>query len=121
MITKFGKFLRNLRMDNGEILKSMAEKLEITSSFLSAVENGKKKIPEGWVNKIASLYSLSNRKQAELQNAYYETNECVEIELAELNRNKRELAFSFARKLNGFSDEEMDKLCKMFKEEDSNE
>ena len=35
MITAFGKFLRILRMDNGEILKTMAEKLEVTSSFLS--------------------------------------------------------------------------------------
>lgn len=38
MVTAFGKFLRILR----EILKDMAEKLNVTSSFLSAVENGKK-------------------------------------------------------------------------------
>lgn len=43
MITPIGKFLRKLRIDTGEILKDMAEKLHVSPSFLSAVENGKKK------------------------------------------------------------------------------
>ena len=42
MLTALGKFLRKLRIDNGEILKDMADKLGVTASFLSAVENGKK-------------------------------------------------------------------------------
>ena len=44
MLTSLGRFLRKLRIDRGEILKNMAEKLEVTSSFLSAVENGKKRM-----------------------------------------------------------------------------
>ncbi len=117
MITSFGKFLRNLRMDNGEILKTMAEKLGVTSSFLSAVENGKKKIPLDWIDRIVSLYSLTDKQRSKIQDAYYETNECVEIGLSQLNQNQRELAFSFARRLNNFSDEELDKLQKIFEEE----
>ena len=46
MITEYGKFLRKLRIDQGQILKTMAEKLGVSSAFLSAVENGKKKIPK---------------------------------------------------------------------------
>ncbi len=117
MITAFGKFLRILRMDNGEILKSMAEKLEVTSSFLSAVENGKKKIPADWTEKISKLYLLSGDKLIELQNAVSETNQCVEIGLANLNFKQRELAFSFARKLNGFDDNELQKLWNILKED----
>ncbi len=117
MITAFGKFLRNLRMDNGEILKTMADKLEVSSSFLSAVENGKKKIPSDWATKIATLYSLSGEKLSELRNAISETNECIEIGLADLNRQQAELAFSFARKLNGFDDETLKRLWEIFKEE----
>ena len=48
MITPIGKFLRKLRIDTGEILKDMAEKLHVSPSFLSAVENGKKKMPSTW-------------------------------------------------------------------------
>ena len=48
MLTSIGKFLRKLRVDHDEILKDMAEKLEVTVSFLSAVENGKKHMPAAW-------------------------------------------------------------------------
>ena len=89
MITAFGKFLRNLRMDNGELLKTMAEKLKVTSSFLSAVENGKKNIPEDWVSRISVLYSLPADKQVELQNAYSETKQCIEIVLNGLNNQSK--------------------------------
>lgn len=117
MVTAFGKFLRILRMDNGEILKTMAEKLNVTSSFLSAVENGKKKIPADWAEKISTLYSLSDEKTIELQNAVSETNECVEIGLKNLNFKQKELAFSFARKLNGFDESELQKLWQILKED----
>lgn len=117
MITAFGKFLRNLRMDNGEILKNMADKLEVSSSFLSAVENGKKKIPLDWATKIATLYSLPEKKMSELKRSISETNECLEIGLADLNSQQAELAFSFARKLNGFDDETLKRLWEIFNEE----
>ena len=117
MITAFGKFLRNLRMDKDEILKTMADKLGVTSSFLSAVENGKKKIPNGWVEKISSLYALTDEKVIELQDAASETNECVEIGLTNLSFQQRELAFSFARKLNGFDEKELQELWQILKED----
>lgn len=49
MLTSVGRFLRTLRIDHGEILKDMADVLGVSSAFLSAVENGKKKMPEGWI------------------------------------------------------------------------
>lgn len=117
VITAFGKFLRVLRMDNEEILKDMAEKLDVTSSFLSAVENGKKKIPGDWLEKISDLYSLSNDMTIELQNAISETNECVEIKLTNLSLKQRELAFSFARKLKGFDENEIQEIWQLLNEE----
>ena len=45
MITEFGKALRKLRIDRGETLKIMADNLEMTSSYLSAIECGKRNIP----------------------------------------------------------------------------
>ena len=48
MLSEFGKFCRKLRMEKNELLIDMAQKLEVKSSFLSAVEVGKKSIPEKW-------------------------------------------------------------------------
>ena len=46
-LKSLGKFFRKIRIDYGEILKNMADKLEVVF-FLSAVENGKKKMPSNW-------------------------------------------------------------------------
>ena len=69
MLTSIGRFLRKLRIDNGEILKDMAEALGVSSAFLSAVENGKKKMPDGWIEKLKSIYSFTEEQSEELQAA----------------------------------------------------
>ena len=55
MITEFGKELRKLRIDRGEILKTMAEKINVTSSYLSAIECGKRNIPADLIQKLTSI------------------------------------------------------------------
>lgn len=47
-----GKYLKKLRIDNDENMSDIATKLDVSSSFLSAVETGKKKIPSSMVTKI---------------------------------------------------------------------
>lgn len=59
MLTDFGRILRKIRIDCDEILKDMTEKLNVSAAYLSAVEMGKRNIPEHWVNKIAEFYNLS--------------------------------------------------------------
>ena len=46
MITNFGKFLRKLRIDNNEFLKDMAARLGVTVAYLSAIEHGKRDVPD---------------------------------------------------------------------------
>ncbi|WP_317855970.1 helix-turn-helix transcriptional regulator [Chakrabartyella piscis] len=110
MITSFGKILRKIRIDNNEILKDMAEKLGVTSSFLSAVENGKKKIPDGWLNTIFTSYNLTIVQKKELEFAYSETNDSLKISFDGLAPENKELAFSFARKLNNFDSKDIEQL-----------
>ena len=43
-VTNLGKKLRKIRIDNDEISSDMARKLEISVSYLSAIENGKRNI-----------------------------------------------------------------------------
>lgn len=115
MLTSIGKFLRKLRIDNGEILRDMANALEVSSAFLSAVENGKKKMPESWTEKLKNIYSFSPEQSEELQKAIIDTNDMVEINLHNASDNNRTLAISFAREFNSLDEETSNKILEMLK------
>lgn len=61
MLTDLGKYLRKLRIDNGELLKDMADKLEISCSYLSSIETGKKKLTEQIKKKLIYTYKLDTK------------------------------------------------------------
>ena len=113
MLTSLGRFLRKLRIDRGEILKNMAEKLEVTSSFLSAVENGKKRMPSAWNSKICELYGLDDGQKREFTKAIAETEEAIEMSFADANIGRRELAVSFARKFTDIDDAQAEAIRKI--------
>lgn len=110
MITEFGKALRKLRIDHGEILKSMAEKLNMTSSYLSAIECGKRNIPSDLITKLTTVYELSEEEQQELSFAKDKSINCIEIELSTSDSHKRDLALQFARKFDDMDDEFVQQL-----------
>ena len=113
MLTSIGRFLRKLRIDEGEILKDMAEKLEVTVSFLSAVENGKKHMPSAWNHKICVLYHLSEEQRNAFTTAIAETENAIEMNFAGQSIQNRELAVSFARKFSDINDEQADAIKKI--------
>ena len=108
MLTKVGKLLRQMRLDNDEILKDMAEKLGVTSAFLSAVENGKKKMPKTMRDKLIKQYELNADAIKALDDAILESNDSVEINIKSLSEAKKGLAVSFARSFGELSDEDVE-------------
>lgn len=115
MITSIGKFLRKLRIESGEILKDMAETLGVSSAFLSAVENGKKKMPESWNEKLAEVYSFDESKIEELKIAVIESNNTVELDLKNATPEGRALAISFAREFDALDKETSNKIYEILK------
>lgn len=113
MITEFGKALRKLRIDRGEILKTMAEKLNMTSSYLSAIECGKRNIPSDLISKLSSIYNLTEEEQELLLEARDKSLSSIEIELSTNNEFKRDLALQFARKFDDIDDELAVQLLKI--------
>lgn len=105
MITNFGKFCRILRINRSEVLKDMADSLNVSSAFLSSVENGKKEIPVDWYNRLISIYSLDQKEAESLKRAIESSKKVLKISLEAFSSDDRSLALSFARKL-----EEFDKL-----------
>lgn len=114
MVTRFGKFCRNLRMDHEELLYNMAERLGVSSAFLSRVENGKAKPPTEWKNIIISEYHLNNEQAMELDRSIKEARENV-IRIDTLSRDDRDMMFAFARQLSDLKDEEKDRWRKILK------
>lgn len=68
MLTPFGRFIRDLRIQHCELLRDMAKNLNVGPAFLSGVENGYNDIPKEWTIKITKMYSLSN-EQVQSMNA----------------------------------------------------
>ena len=110
MLTSVGKFLRKLRIDKEEILRDMAKNLGVTSSFLSAVENGKKKMPDAWLPKLAKLYNLTSAQIAELKEAILESSDTIELNIRDASFENRQLAVSFARRFDSLDEETTKKL-----------
>ncbi len=115
MITSVGKFLRKLRIDSGEILRDMANKLDVSSSFLSAVENGKKKVPDAWLPKLEAFYSLKPQQMEEFRNAILESADTVELNIQNASTANRQLAVSFARQFDTLDEETAKKLFDILK------
>ena len=110
MITSVGRFLRKLRIDKGEILRDMAKNLGVSSAFLSAVENGKKKVPEAWLPKLEDLYSLTAEQISGLKDAIIESSDTIELNVGSASRENRQLAISFARQFETIDEETAKKL-----------
>lgn len=114
MVTRFGKFCRNLRMDQGELLYHMAKRLDVSSAFLSRVENGKAKPPREWEKIITSEYNLTEKQERELIECINEARTNV-IRVDELSQGDRDMMFAFARQLDGLDAKEKDKWKRMLK------
>lgn len=110
MLTSVGKFLRKLRIDNGEILKDMASVLMVSPAFLSAVENGKKRMPSTWHAKLQEHYKLTIEQMEELKKAVLESADTVAINIKNATMGTRELALSFARQFDSLDEETCKKL-----------
>ena len=114
MVNNFGKFCRKLRIDRGELLFDMAKKLGVSSAFLSKVENGNKKPPKEWEDKIIDLYKLDQNKIVELKQFIFEAINYDSIDMSGFNEDNKQLLLSFARKLGSMEDGKKDELKKMF-------
>ncbi len=114
-LTPLGKFLRKLRIDRGEILKNMAEKLNVTVSFLSAVETGRKAMPPKWNADICRAYRLAGSDEDAFTKAVAETAPLVEMNLRNLPAESRTLAVEFARRIDEFSPAQRRKLDEFMK------
>lgn len=119
MISKFGKCIRNIREQEKDSLRKMAIKLGISAAFLSAMEVGRKPIPVEYVDKIKSIYNLTEEQEVELENSIHETNERVPIELTAMSEAQKDISLMFARKIKTADEELLRKLKEALLDEEN--
>lgn len=106
MATTFGKELRKLRIDKDETIHQMAKKLEMSISYLSAIEAGNRNIPSGLADKITAKYHLNKERSEIMRQAEAESSKEINVDLSKVSAEQRKLVFALSRKLNDISDEE---------------
>ncbi|MBR4145985.1 MAG: helix-turn-helix domain-containing protein [Lachnospiraceae bacterium] len=115
MKTRIGDFLRNLRMNRRQLLKDMAELLGVSSAFLSAVENGKKIVPDSWYSILEKKYDLSENDMDRLREAAMESQKAVSLNIRNSSECNRQLAVSFARKFDDIDEVTSHRIMELLK------
>lgn len=112
--TSYGKFLKRLRVDTGDTLAMMAEKLNVSVSFLSSLESGVREIPPDFSDKIRKIYQLDAEASDALLKAECETlHKSISISLGpyEDNEDFKKAAISISRDLQELSLAEVQKFA----------
>ena len=100
MVTEFGKLCRKIRIDNNEVLKDMAQKLGVTTAYLSAVETGKRNIPEEWIDIIKREYQLEPREYEKLVDTVYSLKKIIKIDIDNIEEQDKEVMLEFVKNFN---------------------
>lgn len=109
-VSKFGEYMRILRIKRDLLMKDTADSLGIRTPFLSEVENGKKKIPSDWYEKLCKIYDLTDEDKTELKKAIEESSDVVKINLLNADSTKRSLAYEFQRSFPNLNEDTSKKL-----------
>jgi len=111
MLTPFGIAARKLRLDKGMRLLDLARRMGCSAAFISAIETGRKPIPDGYVARVGRAMELSQAELRDLQSAADKTR--TDIRLDKMPAEQRELVAAFARRLDDIPADMMKALKKV--------
>ena len=118
--TKFGEFVRILRIKHHEIMGDMARMLGTSLPFLSAVETGKKNVPKEWVEKIVFHYGLNENEKMDLLQSIEDSKTQMKLSLINSSNQKRNAALQFARSFDDMDDETASKIAEILERSNNN-
>ncbi|MBI0095998.1 hypothetical protein A9G28_12780 [Gilliamella sp. Fer1-1] len=110
MATKLGKLIRKLRIDHGTTLRKMAETLGISSAYLSAIELGKRAVPNDFLHKLKESYALSESDYKELKDSVESFSSHFTVNLDSANARQKDVFIEFARMLDNLDSKDLEKI-----------
>lgn len=110
-MTPFGAKLRDLREARGITLKQMAEGLQISAAFLSALEHGKRGRPSPiLVRQICGFFHIIWEDAEELERLARLSHPRVVVDTAGLSPKATELANTLAERIGELDEDELKAL-----------
>ena len=117
--TKYGEFIRIMRIKHHEVMGDTAKLLNCMVSFVSSVECGKKNVPETWFPILCEHYQLSESEQKELYDAIEDSKTQVKLNLVSASIPQRRLALQFQRSFADLDDETANAIYELLNKEDN--
>lgn len=114
-MTELATILKKVRLECGQVLKNMADVLSVTSSYLSAVENGKRPMPEEWLKTLKEAYNLDNNTMEKVKKAADDLKTTIKMNLENTTHTKKEAAVVFARSFEEMDDQTAKSIIKILK------
>jgi hypothetical protein len=93
--------------------------LGVKVPFVSAVENGKRNVPDEWYAIIVKHYGLSDLEQCELRQAIEDSRTQAKIDLSFASQCQRQVALQFQRSFDKLDDKTANEILKILNREDS--
>lgn len=117
--TKFGEFMRILRVQNHEVMGDTAKLFDVKVPFISAVESGKRNVPEEWIPTLIEHYNLDLSAQEELYEAIEYSKTQMKINLSNANFTQRKVAVQFQRSFENLDDDTATEILKLLNKGDN--
>lgn len=108
MTITLGKELKKLRIDLGITLMEMAKTIEVSSAFLSAVETGRKRVPDNFLDTLAHKYEDVANQRSKFDVLINQARK--EVRMPVQNYEEAELATALARRFTHLTAEQKEKL-----------
>jgi transcriptional regulator with XRE-family HTH domain len=110
MTTQFGKELKKLRIDIGMTLMDMAKEIGVSAAFLSAIETGRKRIPDDLLETLAEKFPQVQAQRDKFEAVINQTRSEVRVPLGNGTYEDALLATALARRFSSMSAEEKERL-----------
>lgn len=123
MTTPFGKAVRKLRIDSGKRLKDMADALSVQPAYISAVEMGRKRITPEFTDKTITWLKLVAPASVDrgvidgIRELVDSSQPDLKVKMSGFDDGQREVFVAFARKFQGLSGSDRQKLMDLIGDE----
>lgn len=116
----FTNIVRAMRQARGELLGDMANKLGVSSAYLSRIENGFSKPSPKLISNIIEVYNLTGKEQEALEAAGYTLQDRNLFDISRMRVRDKKLMIVLGKRLHELSDEQVEAILQIVEPKEDN-